>query len=89
MSKVYIGNLSYSIGEEELRKLFGSHGQVVSCKIITDYDTGRSKGFGFVEMSSKEEASNAISSLDQTEMEGRVLKVNEARERNNSNNQRW
>jgi RNA recognition motif-containing protein len=81
MSKVYVGNLPYSITEEKLEELFQTFGSVNSCKIITDFETGRSKGFGFVEMASQEEADTAINQLDNTNYEGRTIKVNVARER--------
>ena len=76
--KIYVGNLSYNTSEDELMEVFQNYGQVASCKIISDRDTGRSKGFGFVEMGTQEEASAAISSLNGTELDGRQLKVNES-----------
>ena len=79
--KMYVGNLSYSANEEELRRIFEEHGTVVSAQVIMDRETGRSKGFAFVEMSSDQEAQAAISALDGKEIGGRVLKVNEARPR--------
>jgi RNA recognition motif-containing protein len=79
--KLYVGNLSYSVDSSELEQLFGQHGQVVSAQIINDRDTGRSKGFGFVEMSSDEEAQAAITGLNGQEHGGRTLTVNEARPR--------
>ncbi len=79
--KLYVGNLSYQVDGSELEQLFGQHGQVVSAQIINDRDTGRSKGFGFVEMSSDEEAQNAINALNGQEHGGRALTVNEARPR--------
>lgn len=78
-TKLYIGNLAFSATEDSINELFSRHGSVASCQLITDRDTGRSKGFGFVEMSTAEEAQNAISSLDGREVDGRQLKVNEAR----------
>lgn len=78
-TKLYIGNLAFSATEDSVHKLFSEQGTVVSCQLITDRDTGRSKGFGFVEMSSAEESQNAISALDGSEVDGRQLKVNEAR----------
>lgn len=85
-SKLYVGNLSYSISEQDLNTLFSEFGSVESVKIITDRDTGRSKGFAFVEMADQEAADKAISSLDGKEHEGRTMKVNPARpkEQNNS-----
>jgi RNA recognition motif-containing protein len=77
--KLYVGNLAFSVTESSLTDLFSQHGTVESCSLITDRDTGRSKGFGFVEMSTNEEASQAISSLNGQEHEGRALTVNEAR----------
>ncbi len=77
--KLYVGNLAFSATEESINNLFSQHGTVDSCRLVTDRDTGRSKGFGFVEMSSPEEAATAISSLDGKELDGRALKVNEAR----------
>jgi RNA recognition motif-containing protein len=77
--KLYVGNLSYSVDSSELEQLFGAHGQVVSAQIINDRDTGRSKGFGFVEMSSDSEAEAAIAALNGQQHGGRALTVNEAR----------
>ena len=79
--KLYVGNLSYGVDSSELEQLFGAHGQVVSAQIINDRDTGRSKGFGFVQMGSDEEAQAAITALNGHEMEGRALTVNEAKPR--------
>lgn len=78
---IYVGNLSYSSMEDAIRALFEAHGEVASVRIITDRDTGRPRGFGFVEMSNDEEARAAISALDGQELDGRNLKVNEARPR--------
>ena len=80
-NKLYVGNLSYQVDSSELEQLFGAHGQVVSAQIINDRDTGRSKGFGFVEMSSDDEAQAAIAALNGLEHGGRALTVNEARPR--------
>ncbi len=77
--KIYVGNLSYNVKEDDLRRLFEQMGEVTSAKIITDPATGRSKGFGFVEMTSDEEADKAISSLDGTVLMDRTLKVSEAK----------
>jgi len=77
--KVYVGNLAFSVTESSLNDLFSQHGTVDSCRLITDRDTGRSKGFAFVEMSTDEEASKAIAALSGQEHEGRALTVNEAR----------
>lgn len=78
-SKIYVGNLSFSTDETSLQSLFAEFGNVTSAKIITDRDTGRSKGFGFVEMATSEEAKQAIEKLNGSEIEGRALTVNEAR----------
>jgi len=78
---IYIGNLSYDISEAELRTAFGAHGEVDSVRLITDRDTGRSKGFGFIEMPNDDEARNAIDAINGTDMKGRQVKVNEARPR--------
>ena len=77
--KLYVGNLSYSLGDSELQQIFQAHGSVQSAQVIMDRDTGRSKGFGFVEMGSDQEAQAAISALNGKEIEGRALTVNEAR----------
>ena len=79
--KLYVGNLAYSIGDSELEQMFTAYGSVLSAQVIVDRDTGRSKGFGFVEMNSEQEAQAAISALNGREMEGRALTVNEARPR--------
>ena len=82
--KLYVGNLPFSVTEETLRDKFADCGSVDSVKIITDRDTGRSKGFGFVEMSSDDEAQSAIDKFDGQDYEGRPMRVNEARPRENS-----
>lgn len=79
MSKLYVGNLPFSATEESLQDAFGAIGSVASVKIITDRDTGRSKGFAFVEMSDEEGAQKAIESLNGTDFGGRSLKISEAR----------
>jgi|SRR5687767_1240871 len=79
--KLYVGNLSYSVDSSELEQLFGQHGTVTSAQIINDRDTGRSKGFGFVEMASDDEAQAAIAALNGQQHGGRALTVNEARPR--------
>src|SRR6266550_9325049 len=79
--KLYVGNLAYSVDSSELEQLFGAHGQVVSAQIINDRDTGRSKGFGFVEMGDNTEATAAIAALNGQEHGGRALTVNEAKPR--------
>lgn len=80
---MYVSNLSYNTGEAELNELFSSFGEVSSVKIITDRETGRSRGFGFVEMPSDNEAQAAMSGLNQKLIEGRPLSVSEARQRSN------
>jgi RNA recognition motif-containing protein len=77
--KLYVGNLAYSVTDSVLQQLFEAHGSVVSAQVIMDRDTGRSKGFGFVEMGSDAEAQAAIDSLNGAQHEGRPLTVNEAR----------
>lgn len=77
--KLYVGGLAYSTQDKELEQLFAEYGQVVSAVVIMDRDTGRSKGFGFVEMSDIKEAQNAIKELDGKEFAGRSITVNQAR----------
>lgn len=77
--KLYVGNLPYSCDSSELEQLFSAHGQVVSAQVISDRDTGRSKGFGFVEMSTESEAQAAVAALNGQQHGGRALTVNEAR----------
>ncbi len=81
---IYVGNLSYSIKEDGLREIFEDFGEVSSAKIISDRESGRSKGFGFVEMSNDTEANSAIESLNGKEIEGRSINVSEARPRKES-----
>ena len=78
---IYVGNLPYSATEESLKEAFTAFGQVATVKIIMDRDTGRSKGFGFVDMPSDDEAKAAMAALNGKEMDGRALKVNESRPR--------
>ncbi len=78
-AKLYVGNLPYSVTEERLQQHFAQHGSVISARIITDKFTGRSKGFGFVEMSSDQEAERAVTALNGTDFEGRNIVVSEAR----------
>ena len=77
--KLYCGNLSYNIGSSDLEQMFSQFGSVKSAEVINDRDTGRSKGFGFVEMGSDQEAQAAIDGINGTEHDGRTLTVNEAR----------
>lgn len=79
--KLYVGNLSFDTTESQLRDLFASFGSVQTCQLIMDRDTGRSKGFGFVEMGSDAEAQAAIEGLNGKSVDGRTLAVNEARPR--------
>lgn len=79
MKKLYVGNLSFDASEDELRRLFEAHGAVESAKLATDRDTGRARGFGFVEMANDSEADSAIIALNGAEVGGRALIVNEAR----------
>jgi RNA recognition motif-containing protein len=78
---IYVGNLPYSIHDEDLRELFQQHGNVTSARVVMERDTSRSKGFGFVEMDDDAEANKAIEALNDAEFEGRRLTVNEARPR--------
>ncbi|MEI6093518.1 MAG: RNA-binding protein [bacterium] len=100
--KLYVGNLPYSVSDSSLNELFSKVGEVVSAKVITDADSGRSKGFGFVEMSNSDDAQKAIEQFDNTELDGRNIKVNEAKPKTDSrsggssrggnsggNNRRW
>ncbi|MCC7290737.1 MAG: RNA-binding protein [Phycisphaerales bacterium] len=82
--KLYVGNLPYSITGSDLEQLFSAHGVVQSAEVITDRDSGRSKGFGFVEMSSAEEAQAAITALNGQQHDGRALTVNEAKPKESS-----
>jgi RNA recognition motif-containing protein len=79
--KLYVGNLTYSTTDSDLQRLFEEHGTVQSAQVIMDRDTGRSKGFGFVEMGTDQEAQAAIAALNEKEIDGRRLTVNEARPR--------
>src|SRR4030095_16195835 len=84
-TKLYVGNLSFDTSSEQLQTIFAEAGTVQSASIVEDRETGRSRGFGFVEMSTKEEAQAAITTLDGKECDGRNLKVNEAKPRENRN----
>ena len=86
---IYVGNLAWEVGEEQLREAFAAHGEVASARVITDRDTGRSRGFGFVEMPNDDEARTAIAALNGTELGGRELKVNEARPRRERTDRTW
>ncbi|MBU1109694.1 MAG: RNA-binding protein [Candidatus Riflebacteria bacterium] len=79
--KIYVGNLPYSVRDAELEELFAPYGEVTSANVIIERETNRSKGFGFVEMPSKTDAENAIAQLNNKEINGRGLKVNEAKPR--------
>ncbi len=78
-TSIYVGNLPYAITEDSLKEIFSEFGNVVSSRIITDKSTGRSKGFGFIEMSTEEEANAAIQALDNGEIDGRSIRVNLAK----------
>ena len=79
MKNIFVGNLSFNTNEDELRQLFESYGQVDRVSIMTDRDTGRSRGFGFVEMASNEDGEKAITALNGSQVGGRTINVNEAR----------
>jgi RNA recognition motif-containing protein len=85
---IYVGNLHFNVNEDELRKAFEEYGEVASVKIITDKYSGRSKGFGFVEMLNDSEAKSAIENLNGTEIKGRAVNVNQAREKENNSGER-
>ena len=80
-SKLYVGNLAFDVGDADLQEMFAAHGSVRSAQVIMDRDSGRSKGFGFVEMSGDSEAAAAISALNGRDFRGRALTVNEAKPR--------
>lgn len=80
-TRLYVGNLPFSASDEDLQQMFSEVGQVVSAQVVIDRETGRSRGFGFVEMSKAEEAQAAVRRFDQTQMKGRAITVNEARPR--------
>ena len=87
---MYVSNLSFHTGEDELRKMFEEFGAVSSAKVITDRETGRSRGFGFVEMGADEEANAAIKTLHNKDVEGRAMSVTIAREKiARTDNKRW
>jgi RNA recognition motif-containing protein len=85
---IYIGNLSYDTAEEDVRQAFQGHGEVAGVSIISDNHTGTSKGFGFVEMPTQQEAEAAIQALNETELHGRTIKVSEARPRTERSDRR-
>lgn len=87
--KIYVGNLGFSITNEALSQKFAQYGTVSSAKVIMDRDTNRSKGFGFVEMSSSSEASDAINGLNGTDYEGRQMNVSEAKPMEKRDNKRY
>jgi RNA recognition motif-containing protein len=80
---IYVGNLAYSVTEDQLREAFGQFGEVSSAKVISDRETGQSKGFGFVEMPDDSAAQSAIDALNETALNGRNIRVNQARPREN------
>ncbi|MEO5344019.1 MAG: RNA-binding protein [Gammaproteobacteria bacterium SHHR-1] len=84
MINIYVGNLPYSVRDDELKEMFSGYGEVASAKVIMDRDTNRSKGFGFVEMSDNSAGASAIEAMNGADMGGRPLRVNEARPRENS-----
>ena len=86
--KIFVGNLSFQTSENDLTDLFVQFGEVESVKVITDRDTGRSKGFGFVEMDSDEDAKKAIAGLNNKEVEGRAMSVSVAKPKK-TDNKRW
>lgn len=81
---IYVGNLSYKVNEDDLKEIFEEYGDVSSVKIITDRYTGKSKGFGFIEMPDESQANNAIDELNEAELDGRNMRVNQAREKANN-----
>ena len=80
-TNIYVGNLAFSTSSSDLERLFAEHGSVSRAQVVEDRDTGRSRGFGFVEMSSSDDAQKAIDALDGADVDGRNLKVNVAKER--------
>lgn len=81
-AKLFVGSLAWGVTDDQLKEFFQSAGEVVSAKVITDRETGRSRGFGFVEMSSDDEAKAAVDQLDGKELSGRAINVSQARENN-------
>jgi RNA recognition motif-containing protein len=89
VKKIYVGNLSFNMSDQDLNTLFAEHGAVSSATIVTDRDTGRSRGFGFIEMEDDAEAMRAIQAINAKEVDGRTLNVNEARPREPRRSSRW
>ena len=89
LKKIYVGNLSFSLSDQDLMALFAEYGQVTSAAVVLDRNTGRSRGFGFVEMEDDNAAMTAIEALNGKEVEGRTLNVNEARPREPRGRSRW
>ena len=87
--KIYVGNLNFNTTEEQLNTLFAQYGTIISASIVTDRYTGRSRGFGFVEMEDSEAADAAISALDGQEFDSRALRVNEANKKPNRSDNRY
>ena len=86
--KIYVGNMPYSVTSDELSELFAEHGRVAEANVIMDRETGRSKGFGFVDMPNDAEAKDAINALNSSQLNGRTLRVSEARPRSDRGD-RW
>jgi RNA recognition motif-containing protein len=86
---MYVSNLGFHVEDEDLKQLFASFGQVTSAKVIKDRETGRSRGFGFVEMQSTEEANKAMASLNNKEIEGRAISISVAREKEARSPRKW
>ncbi len=86
--KIYVGNLSFNSSEADLKGLFAAYGEVESAKVITDQFTNRSRGFGFIEMTNREEGLKAIQELDSKDLDGRPLKVNEAKPKSDNRDRR-
>ncbi len=89
MKKIYVGNLSFNSDDHDLAAIFSPHGEVASAKVVLDRDTGRSRGFGFVEMADDNAAMQAIEAMNGKEVDGRALTVNEARPREPRRTSRW